>query len=508
MRLRCGPVRSRPLHPSPLEEPTPGEASSSARSSPASGCSPSAGSRPSAAAATGVTEARFPTSPFGTAQGIRGRSGPLRHDQPPLGEQPREGADAGRLRQGARRHARGRQPKPRRRPGRLAAPRSPSRGEQRDPVGAAAVDAPRVVHPSAPRGRRDPGAGARRGRRADPRRRGDVPPAERRCPVNGRPERADRRALAEADAPPVRDRAGADKQQLRDAGRPGRRADADRPQPRPRTAHERPGHAPRRQASGVYAVRLEGPSGHKGFAPLIVRPAAPTQRAAVVIPTTTWHAYNYYDHNGDGFGDTWYSLWAQKRIDLTRPHLRAGVPERWRSYDLQFLHWLTPAATRRRLRRRGRRPLPRSRDAPRRLRPDRLPRPHRVRDETALRPDPGLPGPRRPAHLPLREQLLPPRRPVRDHAKLIGEWRDLGRPGVGACSASSTSRTTTEAAGAIHRGRLRCRSWAFAGTGLRNGSTFGRYGIEVDGRTLELAARGAGARDDPGSARLPAARPR
>ena len=31
-------------------------------------------------------------------------------------------------------------------------------------------------------------------------------------------------------------------------------------------------------ASGVYAVRLDGPSGHKGYAPLIVRPAAPTQR--------------------------------------------------------------------------------------------------------------------------------------------------------------------------------------------------------------------------------------
>ena len=59
-----------------------------------------------------------------------------------------------------------------------------------------------------------------------------------------------------------------------------------------------------------------------------------------MLPTTTWQAYNYYDRNGDGFGDTWYSLWAQKRIDLARPHLRRGVPERFRSYDVQFLHWL------------------------------------------------------------------------------------------------------------------------------------------------------------------------
>ena len=83
------------------------------------------------------------------------------------------------------------------------------------------------------------------------------------------------------------------------------------------------------QTSGLYAARLVGPSGHVGYAPLIVRPAAPTQRVAVVLPTTTWQAYNYYDRNGDGFGDTWYSLWAQKRIDLTRPHLRRGVPERY-----------------------------------------------------------------------------------------------------------------------------------------------------------------------------------
>ena len=93
-------------------------------------------------------------------------------------------------------------------------------------------------------------------------------------------------------------------------------------------------------ASGLYAARLDGPSGHLGFAPIIVRPPAPVQRVAIVLPTTTWQAYNYYDRNGDGFGDTWYSLWSQKRINLARPHLRRGVPERFRSYEVQFLHWL------------------------------------------------------------------------------------------------------------------------------------------------------------------------
>ena len=58
-----------------------------------------------------------------------------------------------------------------------------------------------------------------------------------------------------------------------------------------------------------------------------------------------------------------------------------------------------------------------------------------------------------------------------------------------ACWECSTSRTTTASRqepftviGAD------VAPWAFAGTGLRNGSAFGRYGIEIDGRDLELTA--------------------
>ena len=47
------------------------------------------------------------------------------------------------------------------------------------------------------------------------------------------------------------------------------------------------------------------------------------------------------------------------------------------------------------------------------------------------------------------------------------------------------ARTTGEP-GRIHRHRRQRRPWAFAGTGLQDGDTFGRYGIEIDERRRPL----------------------
>ncbi len=238
------------------------------------------------------------------------------------------------------------------------------------------------------------------------------------------------------------------------------------------------------EASGVYAARLEGPSGHLGFAPLIVRPAAPTQRVAVVMPTTTWQAYNYYDENGDGFGDTWYSLWSQKRIDLSRPHLRRGVPERWRSYDVQFLHWLAN-------------------------------RGHQVdtyADEDvelfagsdALRAAYDLivfPG-----HTEyVTERLYDLIAGYRDlggrliflsannffrhvvgdgtRARLVGQWRDEGRPEAALLGSQYLANDDGQRQQPYTVVGADEAPWAFAGTGLTNGSSFGRYGIEIDATT-------------------------
>ena len=237
--------------------------------------------------------------------------------------------------------------------------------------------------------------------------------------------------------------------------------------------------------SGLYAARLEGPSGHLGFAPLVVRPQAPSRRVAIVLPTTTWQAYNYYDHNGDGFGDTWYSLFSQKRIDLARPHLRRGVPERYRSYDVQFLHWLAS---------RGHAvDTYADEDIDRFPSPEALrasydlivfPGPHRVRHATPLRPHPGLPRPRRPSDLPLRQQFLPARQPHRSHGS---PDRRMAQPRQ---TRSRTPGSPVPRERQRRNARRRSRvvgadsaPWLFAGTGLGNGSQFGLYGIEIDATT-------------------------
>jgi hypothetical protein len=238
------------------------------------------------------------------------------------------------------------------------------------------------------------------------------------------------------------------------------------------------------EASGLCAARLDGPSGHVGFAPLVVRPPLPVQRIAVVLPTTTWQAYNFYDRNGDGFGDTWYSLWSQTRIDLTRPHLRRGVPERFRSYDVQFLHWLAS---------RGHAvdthadediELFASADALRSAY-DLIVFPGHTEYVTKRLYD-LVEGYR---DLGGRLMFLSAnnffRHVVREggKARLIGEWRDAGRPESALLGAQYLANDSGQRQQPYVVVGTDAAPWAFAGTGLTNGSVFGRYGIEIDATT-------------------------
>lgn len=95
--------------------------------------------------------------------------------------------------------------------------------------------------------------------------------------------------------------------------------------------------------TGLYYALLLTPDGRSGYAPFVVRAALLgfQSRIAVVLPTTTWQAYNRYDADGDGWGDTWYAGGRPDRpVLLGRPFLNRGVPPFFARYDIGFQTWL------------------------------------------------------------------------------------------------------------------------------------------------------------------------
>jgi N,N-dimethylformamidase beta subunit-like protein len=93
--------------------------------------------------------------------------------------------------------------------------------------------------------------------------------------------------------------------------------------------------------SGFYYAQLTADDGRVGYAPFVVRPPKlGTARAAVVLPTNTWQAYNFRDEDGDGWGDTWYAGLSRTPVRLGRAFLDRGVPPKFRGYDVSFLRWL------------------------------------------------------------------------------------------------------------------------------------------------------------------------
>ena len=236
--------------------------------------------------------------------------------------------------------------------------------------------------------------------------------------------------------------------------------------------------------SGVYAAQLTTDDGRRGFAPLVVRSAAPRARVAVVMPTSTWAAYNFYDADGDGWGDTWYARWRTHDVDLTRPHSTYGVPYRYRSYDLSFQHWLAQTGKN----------VDIMSDEDLEL----FATPADLRAAYDLLVFPGHTEYVTERVFELVEAFRDKggnlmflaannffRKIVRSDGRqtLIDEWRDLGRP---------ESALLGNQYVASDRGRRRApftvvgadvAPWAFEGTGLANGSTFGLYGIEIDARS-------------------------
>ena len=68
---------------------------------------------------------------------------------------------------------------------------------------------------------------------------------------------------------------------------------------------------------------------------------------------------------------------------------------------------------------------------------------------------------------------------------LVDEWRALGRPEAGLLGAQYVAGDRGERHAPFTVTGADAAPWAFEGTGLANGSTFGVYGIEIDARSPE-----------------------
>ncbi len=234
--------------------------------------------------------------------------------------------------------------------------------------------------------------------------------------------------------------------------------------------------------SGVYAARIDSDDGRTGFAALVVRPAAPRTRIAVVMPVDTWGAYNFYDADGDGWGDTWYAKWKTKVVDLTRPHATRGVPYRYRSYDLSFQHWLVQ--TGKDVDFYAEEDIESFSAADLRAAYDLLVFPGHTEYVTTRCYD------RVQAFRDLGGNLIFLsannffRRVVRqgETLTLVDEWRDLGRPEAALLGNQYVASDRGERRAPFTVVGASVAPWAFAGTGLVDGSTFGLYGIEIDAR--------------------------
>jgi hypothetical protein len=240
----------------------------------------------------------------------------------------------------------------------------------------------------------------------------------------------------------------------------------------------RPGNWP----SGLYFLRVSASDGRVGYAPFIVKPRTlGTHRIAVVLATQTWQAYNFADANGDGWGDSWYVSGATRSVDLTRPFLDFGLPLHFNDWDLTFLTWLQQTGKQ----------------------VDFL----SDQDVNALASGDALAHAYDLVVFPGHEEYVTAHEldvitryrdlggnlaflaandmfwDVQIEPPLmtkIGLWRDRGRP--------EAALTGGEYVGSNH-GALQLpytvigatqAAWLFAGTGLVDGSTFGRYGIEID----------------------------
>jgi hypothetical protein len=234
--------------------------------------------------------------------------------------------------------------------------------------------------------------------------------------------------------------------------------------------------------SGLYFLRVTADDGRVGYAPLILRPRRLGEhRVAVVLSTNTWQAYNLLDANGDGWGDTWNVSGTNRTIDLRRPYLDFGLSSRYKNWDLGFLSWV---------KRTGKQvdylsdddlAAAGSGEALRRAY-DLLVFPGHEEYVTAraydvVRTFRDRGG--RLLFLAAKNFLWKVRREGQS-LRRVGFWRLLKRPEAALVGAQWVGISSRQGRFVVQGAAV--APWAFAGTGLANGSAFGRYGIDIDSR--------------------------
>lgn len=230
--------------------------------------------------------------------------------------------------------------------------------------------------------------------------------------------------------------------------------------------------------SGVYVARLST-SGGARYAPFVLRPRRLGSAPVLVVePTNTWQAYNFTD------ADSWYLSPAVHAIDLARPYPGDGLPTQFVALGLGFLRWYWRSGFRADF----------------------------VSDDDLER-GPGVRLLRRYRLIVFasHEEYVTNRvydliEGYRDDGgnlaflsadnffyrvsvsgdTMLGRarWRDLGRPEAALVGAEYVGWDEAHYPNRPYRVTDRTAArWLFAGTGLGDGSRFGRYGIEIDERT-------------------------
>ena len=204
---------------------------------------------------------------------------------------------------------------------------------------------------------------------------------------------------------------------------------------------------------------------------------------AGVLATNTWAAYNFEDEDGDGWGDSWY-VGGHSSVDLQRPFLDFGVPFRFHDWDLEFIAWLNWTAKHVDF-----------------LSDDDLDG-VQSGDELARRYD-LLVFPGHEEYVTQHELDVITRyrnaggnlaflaannlyRQVTRRGTLLVRgrlWRNAGRPESSVVGVQYVGSNHGEKQGAYVVTGAATAPWAFAGTDLADGATFGRYGIEIDARS-------------------------